>query len=375
MRTPHRILIVDDHPTNLVILQEILSDDYVLAAATSGEEALTLAAEFQPALTLLDVMMPGIDGYETCRRIRALPALRHTKIIMVTAKGTLADRLQGYAVGADDYITKPFEAEELLAKVRVYLRLKSVEEMDQLKADLLTLLQHEVRTPLSSIIAPVQILLADADMDKADRFEFLAMVYQSSVRLCALFDKVMTLSALKTGAWDFRPTMADLCLVVHQAVDAVIAQATTPHVQITKQLPDSAPAMFDCQQMQGVITILLENAMCFSPLHEQVVVRVQCNDEHISLTVTDRGPGIAPEVWTQLFEAFAHGDVAHHTAGHGLSLAIARHIIQAHGGTISVESVEGGWTTFTVQLPLLGSAASSHELAPPQVRSICEVAQ
>lgn len=356
MRTPHRILIVDDHPTNLAILQEILSDDYLLAAATSGEEALALAPDFQPALILLDIMMPGIDGYEMCRRIRAFPALRHTKIIMVSAKGMLSERLQGYAAGADDYITKPFDAEELLAKVRVYLRLKSAEEMDQLKSDLLTLLQHEIRTPLNGIVTPVQMLMADEDLEKAERTEFLEMVYQSSMRLCALLDKVMTLNALKTGTWDFQPTAADLCLVVHQTIDAVMAQATTRHVQIVQQLPDSAPAMLDCPQIQGVVKTLLENAIRFSPLHERVVVRVQCDDEHVFLTVTDHGPGIAPEVLLQVFEAFAHGDMAHHTAGLGLNLAIARHIIQAHGGTIRVESVEGVGTTVTVQLPLLGAA-------------------
>ena len=358
MRTPYRILIVDDHPTNIVILQEILSDGHVLAVATSGEEALALAPDFQPALILLDIMMPGIDGYETCRRIRALPALRHTKIIMVSAKGMLSERLHGYEAGADDYITKPFEAEELLAKVRVYLQLKSVEEMDQLKADLLTLLQHEIRTPLNGIVTPVRMLMADEDLEQAERTEFLEMVYQSAMRLCTLFDKVMTLSALKTGAWDFQPTAADLCLIVHYTVDAVMAQAMTRHVQIVQQLPASAPAMLDCQQMQRVVTTLLENAIRFSPLYERVVVSVRCDDEHIVLTVTDHGPGIASEILPQVFEAFAHGDIAHHTAGHGLSLAIARHIIQAHGGTISVETGKDVGTTFTIRLSLLGSADS-----------------
>jgi len=280
---------------------------------------------------------------------------------MVSAKGRLSERLQGYEAGADDYITKPFDAEELLAKVRVYLRLKSVEEIDQLKSDLLSLLQHEVRTPLNGIIAPVQMLMVDEDLDQAERTEFLAMVYQSAVRLCALLDKAMTLSAMKAGACDFQLTAADLCLVVHHAVDAVVAQATMHHVQIAQQLPDSAPAMCDCEQMQGVVTTLLDNAIRFSPLHERIVVRVQCNDAHVFLTVTDHGPGIAPDVLSQVFEAFAHGNVTHHTAGHGLSLAIARQIIQAHGGTISVQSVKGVGTTFTVQLPLLGSGDSRRE--------------
>src|SRR6266446_3181029 len=131
MRTLHRILLVDDQPTNIVILQEILGDAYVLAIAASGEEALAMASDFHPALILLDIMMPGIGGYETCRRLRAHPTLRHAKIIMVSARALLSERLQGYDAGADDYITKPFDEEELMAKVRVYLRLRSLEEVEQ----------------------------------------------------------------------------------------------------------------------------------------------------------------------------------------------------------------------------------------------------
>jgi CheY-like chemotaxis protein len=123
---PHKILIVDDHPMNITILKKILDhDDYHVATAASGEEALARMQTFQPDLILLDVMMPGIDGYETCRRIRAASALRHTRIIMVSAKARLEDRQQGYAVGADDYVTKPFTKHELLAKVRHCLELQA----------------------------------------------------------------------------------------------------------------------------------------------------------------------------------------------------------------------------------------------------------
>ncbi len=148
MSRHQRILIVDDHPTNIALLEDILGEEYVLAAATSGEEALALVSPFQPDLILLDIMMPGVNGYETCRRLREMPAFRHVKILMVSAKARVEDRLRGYEVGADDYITKPFDEEELLAKVQVYLRLKSVEEVDQLKSNLLAMLSHKTLTPL-----------------------------------------------------------------------------------------------------------------------------------------------------------------------------------------------------------------------------------
>ena len=128
MQPRSRILIVDDNPHNIFIMQETLSDAYHLAIATSGEEALAIAPDFYPHLILLDVMMPEMDGYETCHRLRAHPAMQSVKILMVSAKAMKAERLRGYEAGADDYITKPFEVEELLAKVRVYLRLKALVE-------------------------------------------------------------------------------------------------------------------------------------------------------------------------------------------------------------------------------------------------------
>ena len=124
-----RILMVDDEPANLQVLREALVGlGHQLLVARSGESALELAARARPHLVLLDIMMPGIDGYETCRRLRELPETRDSKIVMVTAKAMAAERLQGYQAGADDYITKPFEEEELLDKVRVYMQLSRAEK-------------------------------------------------------------------------------------------------------------------------------------------------------------------------------------------------------------------------------------------------------
>ncbi len=135
MQRQSRILLVDDNPTNLAILEEMLGDEYRWEAATSGEEALEIAPDFQPDLILLDVMMPGINGYETCRRIRANPALRNVKIVMVSAKALVSERLEGYDAGADDYLTKPFDEKELLAKVRVYL------SREQMKREIMEMLR------------------------------------------------------------------------------------------------------------------------------------------------------------------------------------------------------------------------------------------
>ncbi len=349
---PHsRILIVDDHPPNVVLLEDILGNDYHLATAACGEEALAVATGFRPDLILLDIMMPGIDGYETCRQMRENPVLHHAKIIIVSAKAMVEERLRGYAAGADDYITKPFDEEELLAKVCVYLRLKYAEEVDQLKTDLLSLLSHETRLPLNGIIPALEMLMSEEDMDVEERIMFAGMAHQSAKRLLSLFDKVVALSAMQSGKWDFQFLPTDLCEVVRTAVGAITSCASERHLTIDQVLPDAAITMLDPQQMQGVVTAMLDNAVRFSPVDGRVVIRVWRDGAGFSLTVTDQGAGIDPDFLPHVFEKFTYTDVAHHTEGQGLSLAIAHQVVFAHNGAIGVESSHGDGTTFTVRLP------------------------
>jgi two-component system, sensor histidine kinase and response regulator len=357
-----RILIVDDHATNVAVLEEILGEHYMLQTATCGEEALAIALDFKPALILLDIMMPGIGGYETCRRIRAHPSLRHIKIIMVSARALVAERLQGYEAGADDYITKPFDEEELVAKVRVHMRLRSLEEVEQFTSNVLTLLRHETRTPLNGMLAPLQMLRAEAEMAAEERGMLLDMVYESALALHHLVEKVCTLSAMQAGQWNFRYAMTDLCAVVREVVGNAEAEAAARALTITPELPTTAITRTDPLLIHQVIKALLENAIHFSPHGGSVGVCVVHTAGGVCLTVTDQGPGIAPDVLPQIFEAFTSADITHHTAGHGLSLAIARQIILAHQGTIGVESTPGVETTFTVRLPHMVCAASDEPL-------------
>ena len=352
MQQQEKILIVDDHPINVEILEEVLGDQYQLATAFSGQEALAVASRFQPALILLDIMMPGLDGYETCRQLREDPVLRHTKIMMVSAKAMPAERLQGYEAGADDYITKPFNKEELLAKVNVYLRLKSAEEVNQLQSDTLALLSHETRTPLNGIIAPIlQMLRDDEDISKNELALFLEMINHSVERLMRFFERVMVLSRMKAGDWAFQFAPSDLCDVIHGAIEDVAPHTLQQHVKVEHELPESAAARLDAEQMREVVASILENAVRFSPLEGCVRLELTGDEAYWSLHITDQGEGIAAAFLPRLFEEFAQADIENNLKGQGLSLALARQIVQAHEGVITVESRAGEGTTFTIRLP------------------------
>ncbi len=351
MQQHNRILAVDDNPTNIAILEELLSDNYELATAASGEEALEIAATFRPDLVLLDIMMPGIDGYETCQKMRADPILHGTKIVMVSAKAMTSERLKGYAAGADDYVTKPFDAAELLAKVQVYLRLKTVEEVDRLKTDVLSLLSHETNTPLHGLLLSAGMLLED-DVSPEEQKDCAEAIRHSVIQLHSLFEKVLKLSALKAQTVEWKLSEGNLCDVVQEAICEQAPLAEKRGVRIEEHFSDTDNISFDHTQLREVVKILLDNAIQLSPANGDIQVEVKREGESLVLSVTDHGEGIGPDSLPHIFEEFHPGDIRHHSGGHGLSLAIARHILQAHHGTIAVTSKPGVSTTFTVSLPV-----------------------
>jgi two-component system sensor histidine kinase/response regulator len=357
MLSKPRILAVDDNPRNLSILRRAIGEEFNFTAAASGEEALEWASRNRPDVILLDIMMPGLDGYETCRRLKARPDLSSVKILLVSAKSMTADRLEGYAAGADDFVVKPFEPAELLAKVRVYARLKSVEEVDRLKSNLLTLLSHETRTPLTLIASPVSLLLDRADLSEQQR-ELLRMVETGARRLCVLLDKVAFLSQLRLREIAFRMADADLGAIAREAADRARARSAEADVRVTVEVAGSAPIRGDAEHVGGVLDALLDNAIRFSRGGGTVRVQVGGSDTHAVLIVSDSGPGIDPEVAPRIFEEFAATDIDHHKSGHGLSLATARLIVEQHGGTLRLVPAPGSaGATFRIEIPLVSLPA------------------
>ena len=352
MHPRNKILAVDDDAIDIMTIEKLLGKRYELRTATTGQESLDIAADFRPDIILLDNMMPGLDGGEVCRQIRADKALRHTKIIMLSGKSMVSERIEAYEAGADDYVTKPFNEEELLAKIRVYLRLKSAEEMDQFKTDVLTLLSHEARTPLNNIIAPAEMLMSEDEIDAEEKKLLIEMVHSAAERLHRFFENVMLLSSLKSGKWQFNPEQANLCDVVNEAVCEVSTQAAERKVKIEERFDAGPTVCIDPAAIKRVITSILDNAIRFSPSEASVDVCVFGDEEYLCVSVTDRGEGIDSNYLPYIFEELSDPDIDHHSKGQGLSLAIARQIVLQHNGTISAESTKGSGTTFTVRLPI-----------------------
>jgi signal transduction histidine kinase len=359
------ILIVDDHPRNVAILVKILAGKYRVTTAASGEEALASFSDFHPDLVLLDVMMPGIDGYETCRRLRSMREGRAAKILMVSAKAMVSERIVGYEAGADDYIVKPFDELELLAKVRVYMRLKSVEELGRIRAEMLTLVNHETRTPLTGILSSIDLMLhlaGDADDDKRN---LLLLARDGALRLGRFIDAVGFLTELQGDSFRYYRETIDCAGLANSAIDALAPLARERDVEIRKVLDDGIRLECDADQVGRALGALLHNAIRLSPSPGAVEVRLEARRDHALLSVRDEGPGVPPSFLSRIFEGLAVPDIAHHVSGSGLSLAIARAIVRGHGGAMTVENRPGGGAEFCIRLPMAPATSASPPVETP----------
>ncbi len=353
-----RILAVDDHPRNLAILERCLGQEFDLTTTASGEEALEIAPRLRPDIVLLDIMMPGFDGYETCRRLRTRPELSGTKVIMVSAKAMPAERLEGYTAGADDYIVKPFDQDELIAKVRVYVRLKSVEEVNRLKSDLLDLLSHETGTPLTGIMGGIA-LLRDTPELTAEQNELLDVAEEGAQRLQALVQRVCLITQFKAESVPVIREPVDLRAVAAKAVEDARADAEKARVHTVLQADESVPVVGNSKLLLWAIEALLDNAIRLSPRDGVVTVQVGMEGSCARVSVSDQGPGIEPELLPRVFEEFVVADIRHHKKGTGLSLAAARLIAEHHEGALSVETEPGRGSVFRLELPPPPAAAAA----------------
>ncbi|MCP4502453.1 MAG: hybrid sensor histidine kinase/response regulator [Deltaproteobacteria bacterium] len=328
------VLVIDDNATNIAILEEILEDDgFELTTAMSGEEALECYAERRPDLILLDIMMPGIDGYETCRQIRELPGGKDTKIIMVSAKALTEERIEGYEAGADDYIIKPFDEQELLSKVRVYARLGSLESVDRLKGQVLNLLGHGTRTPLNGILPVLDLVIADPELDVETRTELLKGAQRSAKRLHRLLERANHLSRLRAGDVTFQVSDVAATLIVQEAIDKVAPYAK--EMNVTLKAGEVCGAQLHAEHFATLSALVdvVDNAVRYGPENGSVVVTADISGDAVVFHVQDEGTGIPREQVNSVLGSFDVADLNHHTTGQAMGLAIVNEVcLQQRGG-------------------------------------------
>ncbi|MGA1409322.1 MAG: response regulator [Prochlorotrichaceae cyanobacterium] len=370
-----KVLIVDDIPTNLQMLMEILKEDYAVVTATSGEKALQLAAKFpQPDLILLDVMMPGMDGYEVCTQLKSNPQTQAIPIVFITALSEAGNEAQGFELGCIDYITKPFSPTVIKARLKSHLAIQQLNRelwqkneqlarVTRLKDEFLANMSHELRTPLNAILGMTEALQDSTFGPVQDQqTKALRTVERSAFHLLALINEILDLAKIESGNVELDRSDVNVGQICLSSMTFVEQQAYKKRIQLQQQIPSLLPALYvDEIRVRQVLINLLTNAVKFTPEGGTVTLQVTClpptnptSDRSVlRIEIIDTGIGIDPENLPKLFQPFVQIDSAlnRQQTGTGLGLALVKQIVELHGGEVGVTSSLGQGSCFTIDFP------------------------
>jgi two-component system, sensor histidine kinase and response regulator len=362
-----RIMIVDDTPQNLQLLEGmLLRKGWQVFALPSGEMALLAAARERPDIILLDVLMPGMDGYEVCTRLKADPQLKDIPVLFLSAVHEPWNKTRAFRAGGVDYITKPFQIEDVEARVRVHLQLRRLQEelagqnarlemtvrqrteqladaharlavLDQAKSDFLKIISHELRTPLNGLVGVAELLLMDLPHDpQAENYRRL--LDDSRQRMLALVDDALLLAEVQTASESLPAKTIALAPILHDAIAQAAKQGELAGVGFSAPPPTSAHVIGDTQLLTKAMQLLLETASKFSARGGTVDLSL-VGAAHAQLVgIEASGYAIPPAELPRFFDVLAISKALTPGGDLGLAPALARCLLEAFGGRVRVEN-------------------------------------
>ncbi|NRD46971.1 hybrid sensor histidine kinase/response regulator [Corallococcus exiguus] len=367
-----KVLVVDDNADMREYVERVLSPSFDVTLATDGHAALAAARASPPDLVLTDVMMPRLGGFGLLRGLRERPSTRAVPVVMLSARAGEEAAVEGLEAGADDYLVKPFSARELVARVRSMLELsrsrrealrqemlsQSLRESVQARDDFLAVASHELKTPLAAFRLHLERLERSLGDDALGRARSpLESAGRQVQRLHALMETLLDVSQLTTGRLALDLNDVDLTSVVGNAVARLREEVARMGVTVTLDADMPLVGRYDRLRIDQVVTHLLTNAAKYGQ-GRPIAVRVAAEDGTARLTVRDEGIGISEADRARIFERFERAVPGRNYGGLGLGLWIARQVVEAHGGRITVDSAPGLGSTFVVELPLEGLKAA-----------------
>jgi len=386
-----KLLIVDDLPENLLALEALIKrEDRLVFKALSADEALSLLLQHEFAMAILDVQMPGMNGFELAELMRGTEKTRNIPIVFVSAAGReLNYAFKGYESGAVDFLHKPLDIQAVKSKVNVFVELYrqskamkeqvlaleqsrreqeallqqlqstqlELEQAVRMRDDFMSIVAHEVRTPLNGLILETQLRKMHLARDNASAFtldKMHAMVDRDERQiksLIRLIEDMLDVSRIRTGKLSIRPSRFDLSERVRNLLQNFAAQIDAAECSVSLEAEQPVVGNWDEFRIEQVISNLLTNALRYGA-KSPITVKVYSENNQARVEVRDLGIGISEENQQRIFQQFERVTAKHAVAGLGLGLFISEQIVTAHGGTITVESRIGEGALFRVCLPL-----------------------
>lgn len=356
------VLVVDDEPMNRSLIRATLGSFCDVIEAASGLAALEILKQRPVEMVLLDVMMPGMNGYDVCQQIKQ-QAGEFLPVILVTALGEQGDRNRGLEAGADDFLTKPVDRRELLLRTRAFLRLREqdkvirrqlgeVQRLQAAKDDLVALLVHDLRSPLAGVIAHLQLLAEEVSGRAASDVQQAMRAAETAMNR---LEETLQVRLIEEGQLTVRREPVTLETLVRDSLAPLESIARRRNVQLSRSVEGDPAAALDASLVRRSLENLVSNALKYTPGGGDVVVSVRAGGGQVAIDVADRGPGIPDAQKSNMFEKFGSVEAKQggQRKGIGLGLYLVKLVAQGHGGAVSVEDRPGGGSLFRL---ILGTA-------------------
>jgi len=361
MEQKQKILVVDDNEENLSVLgNQLISKGYQVLFAESGEIALKAVERKQPDLILLDVSMPGMSGYEVCERLKAKSETAHIPVIFLTAHAETQDIVKGFSLGAIDYVTKPFNKQELLSRVQTHLELKHARKQlelqnNELKENLSTknkffsIIAHDLKNPFNSLLGLSKIMSESIEQKDWDQVKEIAgYINQTTQQSYKLLTNLLEWSRLQMGNIQFNPTKFSLKQLIDETVQLNEASYSEKRITVTTDVEETLELTADWQMLQAIVRNLLSNAIKFTKQGQAVYISATRNNNTVEISIKDKGIGIAEKDIEKLFkiESGFSRRGTNNEKGTGLGLLLCKEFVEKHNGKIWVESEVGKGSDF-----------------------------
>jgi len=356
------ILIADDAPANLKVLSEILRlEGYKVRPVLNGTQALEAAEQMHPDLILLDIMMPDINGYEVCKRLKSNPELCEIPVIFISALSDTDSVIQAFMVGGIDYISKPFKAEEVKVRVSTHLKIrkqsKELQQLNVTKDKLFSIISHDLRGPCGNFSQILDLLSEDLDFDDPVKNKLLDELRNTSKSVMYLLDNLLNWSRSQSKRLIIDPQDVIINLAVMESIRLLKPIANAKNISLEFEANRVYTVFVDTNSLSLIFRNLMSNAIKFTNPGGKIVVSVKEADDHmVKIAVSDNGIGMNQEALSRLFKPGQHFTTygTGNEKGSGLGLLLVKDFVEYNSGILSVESEVGRGTTFSFTLPESG---------------------
>lgn len=365
------ILAVDDTPENLALLDSTLgSAGYKVLTMPRGDLALRAAKQYPPDLILLDINMPGMNGYDVCRALKNDDELKDIPVLFISAYTAVDEKVEAFRAGGVDYVSKPFQEEELHARVRTHIKLRKqtqkiernyqkLVELNGLRDNLIQMIVHDLRSPLTAINGAMDVLLMSQVEQLPEKSRKLVSTAKSSTsRMVEMVSSLLDLNRLEAGEFPLTRESFSIHDLIEDSLN--LYRETLRNIRFTTQIDITDELMVaDRHLIRRVLINLLGNAVKFTPAGEVIAIELNESAEQYEFSVIDQGPGVPDEAKELIFQKYWQATRAGNSYSSGIGLAFCKLAVEAHGGQIGVESDLQLGSKFYFTIPK--GAAKLHE--------------